>query len=90
MAQQTVERTGRQSIFRDKRGGDRVQGIITPLGSTRFELARTALAKVAGREKEHTSDADTIEWMAHVHELGLRDATKLVERLVKEAKEAAA
>jgi hypothetical protein len=83
---QTVEKpTGRQSIFRDKKGGDRVQGIITPLGSMRFELARTALAKVAGREKEHTSDADTIEWMAHVHELGLREATRLVEKLVAEA-----
>ena len=32
--------TGRQSIFRDKIGGDRVQGVITPAGSRRFELAR--------------------------------------------------
>lgn len=56
--------TGRASIFRDKKGGDRVQGVITPVGSTRFELARIALAKLAGREREHVSDADVIEYLA--------------------------
>jgi hypothetical protein len=56
--------TGRQSIFRDKIGGDRVQGVITPAGSRRFEIARSKLAKLAGREVEQVSDADVIEFLA--------------------------
>jgi hypothetical protein len=56
--------TGRASIFREKAGGDRVQGLLTPIGSKRFEQARATLAKLAGRETEQISDADTIEFLA--------------------------
>lgn len=59
-----VKREGRASIFRDKSGGDRVQGVITQPGSTRFEQRRAALAKLAGRETEDVSDADVIEYLA--------------------------
>jgi hypothetical protein len=57
-------RPGRTSIFRDKAGGDRVQGNITAAGSVRFEQARRRLAKLAGCEYEDVSDADTIEFLA--------------------------
>lgn len=53
-----------RSIFRGKRGGDRLQGVITPIGSKRFEEARRKLAKLAAREPEEVSDADTIEFLA--------------------------
>lgn len=55
---------GWPSIFRDKKGGDRVQGQITPIGSLRFERARKRLGKLADRDVEHVSDADTIEYLA--------------------------
>lgn len=55
---------GRASLFRDKKGGDRVQGVITPLGSSRFEAARKRLGDLAGRDPEHVSDADVIEYLA--------------------------
>ena len=55
---------GQVSIFRNKSGGDRVQGHITPAGSARFEAARSRLAKLAGRDREHVSDADVIEYLA--------------------------
>ena len=54
---------GQPSIFRNKKGGDRLQGIVTPEGSRRFEMARRRLAKLAGREVEHVSDADVIEFL---------------------------
>jgi hypothetical protein len=57
-----VKPTGRASIFRGKKGGDRVQGILTPVGSTRFEQSRKRLARLAGREVEHVSDGDVIEF----------------------------
>jgi hypothetical protein len=53
-----------RAIFPDKAGGDRVQGIITPVGSTRFEHARRRLGKLAEREVERVSDADVIEYLA--------------------------
>lgn len=59
---------GRASIFREKIGGDRVQGLITPIGSVRFEHARIRLAKLATREREHVSDADVIEYLARGEE----------------------
>lgn len=55
---------GRPSIFRNKTGGSRVQGVITARGSVRFEQARRRLAKLASREIEHISDADVIEYLA--------------------------
>lgn len=48
---------GNQSIFEGKTGG-RVQGVLTPKGSAKFEQARRRLAKLAGRE--YASDGDTI------------------------------
>lgn len=56
--------TGRDSIFRHKEGGDRVQGVITKIGSEKFEAARGKLGKLAKRDRQHVSDADTIEYLA--------------------------
>lgn len=55
---------GRASIFRDKKGGDRVHGVLTPRGSVRFELHRRKLAKLVARDPEDVSDADVVEYMA--------------------------
>jgi hypothetical protein len=55
---------GRASIFRDKEGGDRVQGVITKDGSKAFEAARKRLALLARRPVTQVSDADTIEFLA--------------------------
>jgi hypothetical protein len=55
---------GRASIFRDKKDGARLQGIITKAGSQRFEAARKRLARLAARDAEEVSDADTIEYLA--------------------------
>lgn len=57
-------RAGRASIFRGKQGGARLQGVITKAGSNRFEQARKRLARLAGRDVEEVSDADTIEYLA--------------------------
>jgi hypothetical protein len=59
-----AKRGGWPSIFRDKDGGDRVQGVITPIGARSFEVARARLAKLASREVEQISDADVIEYLA--------------------------
>lgn len=55
---------GRQSIFRDKKGGSRVQGVMTKAGTRAFANARKRLATLADREPENVSDADVIEFMA--------------------------
>lgn len=55
---------GRPSIFRDKKGGSRFQGVLTPAGSRRFELARVRLAKLVSRDPEQVSDADVVEFLA--------------------------
>lgn len=76
----------RLSIFRDKTGGDRVQGDITPIGSSAFEAARRRVGKLAGVEYEHVSDADTIEYLARGEK-----ATRLyLAKLEKAAQKAAA
>lgn len=62
--QTSVSVMGRASIFRDKKGGSRVQGVMTPIGSRAFEQARQRLGKLASVEKEKVSDADTIEYLA--------------------------
>lgn len=54
----------RTSIFGSKRKSDRVQGILTPVGTRRFEHARQRLARLAGRETELVSDGDVIEYLA--------------------------
>lgn len=57
---------GRASIFRDKEGGDRVQGLLTQRGSLLFEWKRQELAglyeHVLKRAPVTVSDADTIEF----------------------------
>jgi hypothetical protein len=55
---------GPQPIFRDKRNGYRVQGMLTAKGGEYFEEAREALSKLAGKQKSKTSDADVIEYLA--------------------------
>lgn len=55
---------GRSSIFRNKKGGDRVNGVITARGSVRFELHRKQLGLLVAREPEEISDADVVEYMA--------------------------
>jgi len=55
---------GRPSIFRGKDGGTRLQAVITPAGTVRFEQARARLAKLASWEVERVSNADVIEYLA--------------------------
>lgn len=59
-----MTRMGRDSIFREKDGGDRYQGIVTKAGAQAFERARARLAKLADRKVDHVSDADVIEYLA--------------------------
>lgn len=61
-------RMGRDSIFREKIGGDRYQGIVTKVGAAAFERARARLAKLAERDVAGISDADTIEYLARGEE----------------------
>jgi|SoimicmetaTmtLPB_FD_contig_31_35061119_length_384_multi_3_in_0_out_0_1 hypothetical protein len=55
---------GRASIYRGKKGGDRVQGILTRDGSRLFQMRRKRLASLTRRPMQQVSDADVIEWMA--------------------------
>lgn len=55
---------GRRSIFRDKRGGQRVQGIITKIGQQKFLAAKSRLAQLAQRAVHQVSDADAVEYLA--------------------------
>lgn len=52
---------GLPSIFRNKKGGYRYQGICTPVGSKKFEAHRKTLAGIAKRKVSAVSDADVIE-----------------------------
>jgi len=54
---------GRPSIFRDKEDGVRVQAVISKASGRLFEASRKRLAELAGREIEHTSQADVIEFL---------------------------
>lgn len=55
---------GRPSIFRDKKGGRYVQGIITKAGGRLFSAHRKRLAEIANRAPAKVSDADVIEYLA--------------------------
>lgn len=57
---------GRRGIFADKKT-HRLQGVITSSGARLFEAARKRLAKAAGVDR--ASDADTIEYLAHVEKM---------------------
>lgn len=59
---------GRSSIFRNKKGGGRVNGTLTPRGSVRFELHRKMLAGLVAREPEEISDADVVEYLTRGEE----------------------
>lgn len=63
MAKATTQ-FGRPSIFRNKAGGKKIQGLITKTGTAEFERARKRLAHLAARSVAHTSDADVIEFLA--------------------------
>lgn len=60
MAKADARSHGNQSIFEGKT--ERVQGVLTPRGSAKFEAARRRLAKLAGRET--ASDGDTIVYLS--------------------------
>ena len=64
MSQSSGRSFGNVSIFRNKDGGDRYQGILTKVGSQRFEAARALLGALVGRPTKKVSDADTIEFLA--------------------------
>lgn len=55
---------GRPSLFRDKKGGRRVQGIITRRGAELFEKHAQHLAAVTARRRDVISDADVIEYLS--------------------------
>jgi hypothetical protein len=53
-------RMGRPSVF-DPKDGTRYQGVMTKVGSKRFESARKELAALAGLKR--VSDADVMEFL---------------------------
>lgn len=55
---------GRASIFRNKRGGKRVQGLLTKVGADAFRSQRRILATLTKRRVRDVSDADVIEYLA--------------------------
>jgi len=59
---------GRQSVFRGKGDGLRVQGMLTREGGRLFEVARAQLQKLVEKAFKRPavaiSDADTIEFLA--------------------------
>ena len=57
-------KTGRASLFRGKKGGARVQGVITRDGARAFERRRRDLATLVRRKAADISDADVIEYLA--------------------------
>lgn len=61
-------RVGRDSIFRGKAGGKRIQGIITKTGASEFARHRRELhalyTEVTGTAPNSVSEADVIEFMA--------------------------
>lgn len=64
MAKRRNGNLGRQSVFRGKLGGQRIQGIITKRGGECFEGARRELAQLVRREPPQISDGDVIEFLA--------------------------
>lgn len=52
---------GYPSIFRNKKGGSRYQGVLRKAGSKAFEVARKRLSKLAGQK---ATDADVMEYLA--------------------------
>ena len=59
---QSLLSKGRPAIFRHKTV--RLQGVVTKVGSVKFEHARRRLARLAGRDVDSTSDGDTFEFLA--------------------------
>lgn len=57
-------RIGHPSIFRNKKQGRRYQGIVTKVGSQKFEAARSRLGELAQRPVKWVSDADVFEFLA--------------------------
>lgn len=59
---------GRESIFRGKANGVRIQGVLTKAGGVAFEQSRKALGKVyeleTGRKPPRISDAEVVEYLA--------------------------
>jgi hypothetical protein len=66
--------TGRASLFRDKKGGKRVQGLLTKPGGVAFERQRARIADLTGHASP--SDADVIEWLAR----GEKDAVRAMSK----------
>lgn len=62
------QRGGREAIFKDKTGGDRIQGIISRVGSVKFEEARQRLKVLAERPRNDVSDGDCAEYLARGEE----------------------
>ena len=62
------ERRGRDSIFRHKAGGRRLQGIITKTGARQFKVhtarLRALFQEVMGRPAGSCSQADVVEFLA--------------------------
>lgn len=52
---------GRPTIFGSKEHGSRVQGGLTKVGTSQFEVARKKLAKMVGWAESRVSDGDVIE-----------------------------
>jgi len=59
---------GRPTLFGERAGGRRVQGILTKTGTARFDEARERLARLSGWEAAALSDANVIEYLARGEE----------------------
>lgn len=54
-------------MFRNKKGGVRVHGVITKIGGAKFEAARRELSELAPHVA-NPSDADVIEYLTRGRE----------------------
>jgi hypothetical protein len=59
-----IRRGGHASLYRGKKDGVRIQGILTPQGGVAFEQARRRIAEMHQRTVNATSDADVVEFLA--------------------------
>lgn len=55
---------GRPTLFGPKRGGRRVQGLLTREGTRLFKAARARVAGLWGKPQRIVSDGDVIEYLA--------------------------
>lgn len=53
---------GRQSVFRNKKGGMRVQAFLTPQAAIFYKQMEAGLARMTGRPPDDLSVGDVVEF----------------------------